>query len=295
MGDLLTTLREAGAESVPACPLCSAAGAIDARWGALLSLREPFGVARCDACRHRWLTPRPSQKGVDLLYSSEFYFEPEDLPEYATFAEQRADHFRDRAKKMVDAKPGLSLLDYGSATGDFVAAAAAVGAQAYGIEVSADARAIAMDRGIRLHAPNEEHLLPKSFDAIHMNHVLEHMPDPVEHLKWCRSRLTPGGLVCIEVPHQFDNDTDRLRRAMGAGGQQDKFDAFSVHHTQFFTPKSLRRAVESTGFQIQKLVTPIAPTNGYASLKRRIIGAALRVANIFHHGGDVIELWAVRQ
>lgn len=295
MNDLLTTLREAGVESVPNCPLCGSLGAHDERWDSLLSLCPPFCVNRCKSCSHRWLASRPNSHGVHLLYSREFYFEPEDLPAYATFAAQRADHFRSRAEKMVAHKQGLSILDFGAATGDFVEAARAVGAIACGVEVSPDAREIARRRGINLSAPDDSHVQSARFDAIHMNHVLEHMPEPIPHLQWCHEHLTLDGRLCIEVPHQFDNDSDRLRRIMRAGGRQTKFDAFSVHHTQFFTPRSLRKAVEMAGFRVERLSTPIAPSFGGISLKRRAVGMALALANRLHHGGDVIELWAVRQ
>lgn len=230
-----------------------------------------------------------------MLYSAEFYFEPEDLPAYATFAAQRADQFRARAEKMVAQKPGLSILDFGAATGDFVEAAGKAGAIACGVEVSSDAREIAWRRGISLLAPDDDYVQSSRFDAIHMNHVLEHMPEPVQHLQWCYEHLAQNGRLCIEVPHQFDNDTDRLRRIMRSGGRQTRFDAFSVHHTQFFTPRSLRKIVEMAGFYVEHLSTRIAPSYRATSLKRRSIGMALALANKLHHGGDVIELWAIRQ
>jgi hypothetical protein len=75
--------------------------------------------------------------------------------------------------------------------------------------------------------------------------------------------------------------------------QVAKFDAFSVHHTYFFSPRNLVRLVEAAGFVMERISTSIAPfpsTN--ESLKRKLFEVVLQFANRYHPGGDIIELWA---
>ena len=42
-----------------------------------------------------------------------------------------------------------------------------------------------------------------SFDAVHLNNVLEHIPDPIELLILARECLEPGGILCVNVPNDF--------------------------------------------------------------------------------------------
>ncbi len=41
------------------------------------------------------------------------------------------------------------------------------------------------------------------FDVVHMNNVLEHIPDPISLVSLARDLLEPGGIVCINVPNDF--------------------------------------------------------------------------------------------
>lgn len=295
MSDLIDLLLAARTEDVPKCAICAAGGVRDERWSRLLCLPSPFGVLRCTRCTLRWLSPRPTAKGYDLLYSDRHYFMASDLPGYAGFAAQRRSLFRSRMRRLKRTGAIQSILDFGAATGEFVAIARDEGIRAEGIEFSRDAREAASAKlGITLFSPAELNKLPEQFDAIHMNHVLEHMPDPAEHLRWCSDRLASGGTIIIEVPNQFDNDADRLRRAVTGGGRQARFDAFSVHHTYFFSPRSLMALVRQAGFDNLHVRTTVTQPSGNLSVKRRLLGAALNVANRLHHGGDAIELWARR-
>lgn len=167
-----------------------------------------------------------------------------------------------------------------------------------GVELSDDARATASGRhGIALLSADAAlQIKEASYDAIHMNHVLEHIPDPLAQLRWCARTLKPGGLLVVEVPQQFDNDLDRARRALGAGGKQPRFDAYSLHHTFFFTPRSLRKVAEKAGFSplsvatFNSAKTPLWPF----SLRNWILRPWLAAADKIHSGGNIVELYATR-
>ena len=142
--------------------------------------------------------------------------------------------------------------------------------------------------------PEEGATLDRQFDAIHMNHVLEHMPDPLEHLQWCLQRLRPGGMLVAEVPRQFENDADRLRRLVGSGGKQHALDAFSLHHTYFFTPGTLRKCSELAGFEVDSLETLITPNPAIRSATRRTVEKILAWSAKRRLGGDVIVIHAIK-
>lgn len=296
-------LRGLPVEEVPNCILCGAAGKADRRWSEYLGLVPPFGALYCATCRLRWLSPRPDAEGYKQLYSDALYFGGKGAaPEgYAELAKGRVGYFRTRIRtvgEIAAAGRPLTILDYGAATGEFVRAARDEGHECTGIELSADARATAkaMNNVSLLSADEAEQVSEMQFDVVHMNHVLEHMPNPLSHLRWCHRILRPGGLLVIEVPQQFDNDLDRLRRWLHVGGRQMRFDAYSLHHTYFFTPHAMALFLPRFGFGTLKLTTfdpnsaPLWPFSAKNVILRTLLGLADRL----HSGGNVIEVFSKR-
>lgn len=296
-------LRELPVEDVPNCILCSAKGRTDLRWNEYLELMPPFDVQFCTACKLRWLSPRPNAEGYSRLYSDALYFGGKGASPagYTRLAEGRIGYFRARiraAAKMAATEPPLAILDYGAATGEFVRAARDEGHECTGIELSADARATAkaVNNVTLLAADEGQQIGDMQFDVIHMNHVLEHMPDPLSHLRWCLRVLRPSGLLVLEVPQQFDNDLDRLRRGLRIGGRQRRFDAYSLHHTYFFSPHAMKLLLNRSGFDTLRMTTfdpnsaPLWPFSGKNLILRTLLGLADRL----HDGGNIIEVFSQR-
>ena len=294
-------LRELPVEEVPNCTLCDAAGKVDLRWNEYLELMPPFGVQFCATCKLRWLSPRPTAEGYERLYSDALYFGGKGASPaaYTKLARERIGYFRARiraAAKMRATGGPMAILDYGAATGEFVRAARDEGHACTGIELSADARATAkaVNDVTLLPAEGVRQICEMQFDVVHMNHVLEHMPNPLSHLRWCHRVLRPNGLLVLEVPQQFDNDLDRLRRLLHAGGQQRRFDAYSLHHTYFFSPHAMKLLLRGSGFEKPKLATfdpnsaPLWPLSGKTVILRTLLGLADRL----HDGGNIIEVFS---
>lgn len=296
-------LRNLPVETVRHCLLCKEVeGQHDDRWCRYLALVEPYDILRCPRCALRWLSPRPDAEGYRTLYSSDMYFGGEGASPagYRDEAKNRVDYWRARvrtASAMLERNgPALAFFDYGAATGEFVRVALEEGHACIGVELSADARAEAKTRnGVSLLAPEQmEEIGDMRFDVIHMNHVLEHMPNPLTHLRWCANRLNAQGLLILEVPQQFDNDLDRLRRWLRAGGKRPRFDAYSLHHTYFFNPDTMTILLRKAGFQIKALATfnrnktPLWPP----AIKNWILRPMLYTADVLHRGGNIIEVYA---
>lgn len=92
------------------------------------------------------------------------------------------------------------LLDIGAGTGDFLVAAQKEGWQATGIEPSAKAKAIALNKGVQF-ADSLSTLESHSFDVITMWHVLEHVPNLDEYLTELKRLIKPSGTIVIAVPN----------------------------------------------------------------------------------------------
>jgi 2-polyprenyl-3-methyl-5-hydroxy-6-metoxy-1,4-benzoquinol methylase len=289
-------------ETVDHCILCRD-GKIrsDPTFSRLLGLVQPYDVKRCVKCGLRWVSPRPTARGYADLYSYEQYFDGPDAVEcYPDLACRRRGYFVSRIKYIESRysyQKSLSILDVGAATGEFVNEALKRGHRADGFEMSAGAREEAYRKySIELAAGGlEEVRNAKAYDVIHMNHVFEHLPDPDGSLRICQRLLRSGGLLVIEVPNQFYNDLDRLKKLFGMKRRRE-FDAYSLHHTYFFTPSTIARLVTKHGFAVKRLRTanpentPLLPFN----LKNLILRYYLWLSDRIHKGGNIIEIIAVK-
>lgn len=293
-------LRSLPTEMHDECLLCTDAPVTDdARAGQLLGLIPPYQVKLCTACGLRWLSPRPTEQGYEHVYAAENYFSGRNAVEsFDDLARIRRPYFRHRVKRieaLSNSQSALRMLDIGAATGEFVYEARQRGHAAEGFEFSADARQQARDKySLELHSGNIETLADNEpYDVVHMNHVFEHVPDPRDTLSVIQRLLKAGGLLVIEVPQQFDNDLDRLKRLLRLN-RKPEFNAYSLHHTWFFTPTTLTQLLNSYGFSVLHAGTanwartPLWPPNPI----HLILGTFLYLSDRIHRGGNVIEVYA---
>jgi SAM-dependent methyltransferase len=74
------------------------------------------------------------------------------------------------------------------------------------------------------------------FDVVHMNEVLEHVPDPRGILELADALLDPGGLVALMVPNDYSPFQQVLREIC-------RFEPWWVappHHVNYFDVDSIR-------------------------------------------------------
>jgi predicted SAM-dependent methyltransferase len=125
---------------------------------------------------------------------------------------------------------------------------ARAGWEVQGIEPDASAAAVARASGVPvLDTPLEEApLSPGSFDAVTLNHVIEHLYDPIDALRIVRDLLQPGGVIWIATPNLESRGHDRY------GPHWIGLDP--PRHLALFTHSSLSHAVESAGFKALRYV-----------------------------------------
>ncbi len=137
---------------------------------------------------------------------------------------------------------GGSLLDVGCGGGSNMVAMQARGWQVTGIDFDEPTVANARSKGLNVYTGDlaSQHFPDASFDAIIMNHVIEHVPDPVNVLRECKRILKPGGTLTAFTPNAGSKGHRRfLRHWRGLEVPR---------HLQIFTPRALALAAESAGF-----------------------------------------------
>jgi 2-polyprenyl-3-methyl-5-hydroxy-6-metoxy-1,4-benzoquinol methylase len=149
-------------------------------------------------------------------------------------------------RRLAEARPcGRRMLEVGVGSGILLQAAQEQGFEVMGCDLS---RAIC-DRierlGIRVYCgPIEELQGEGRFDVVVMNHVLEHVHDPVALLQDVRRLLAPRGLVHICVPNVACWEA-----------QLQGWTSYEPYHLTYFTPATLKHAVASSGLFLEQLFT----------------------------------------
>ena len=146
--------------------------------------------------------------------------------------------------------PGKKLLDLGCGSGEFPLRMRGLGWTVAGAETDPAAAKFAREKyGIDVRAGDvfNAGFAEKSFDAITLSHVIEHVPDPRAAFAKIASLLTPGGLVSVVTPNQHS----LAHRCFGSAWRGLEV----PRHFQVFSSASLGRAAKAAGLRVRELRT----------------------------------------
>lgn len=94
------------------------------------------------------------------------------------------------------------------------------------------------------------------YDVIILGDILEHLPYPDKFLASLKDNLNTEGSIIISLPN-IVNLYPRLKILLGSFDYEDK-GIFDRTHMRFFTRKTFKEMISSTGYDIEKLeYTPI--------------------------------------
>lgn len=285
------------------CALCgSDRSRVVLRQGDLIhaTTSKEFTVVRCEGCGLLYLNPRPAPDEIGRYYPAR-YFVPsqpksrsgverwlknlsaavkrwirEDFYGYPSSAKpavwrglRKLALWPEKARRRLTGREALPwsgegrLLDVGCGPGVNLQTFQEQGWDVHGIDVNESAVAMAREKvGDRVHhgtldtAPFDE----ESFDVVSLNHSLEHMFSPLETLERVRRLLKPGGMVVIEVPNADSWEAQLF------GSSWVPWDV--PRHLYHFGKSTLTRALERSGFHVQKVRTGLGPVFFMASLER---------------------------
>jgi len=255
---------------------------VDSLWGAA----GKWDIMKCtnSTCGLLWIDPMPDFGDMARLYE-QYYTHSENNPQrklksgfyekirrsvltcrfgYTGILQSRIWRFvgrvvgylplvKERIGRTVMWLPGSDcgrLLDIGCGDGKLLGRMRDVGWEVVGIEP--DHRAA--ERARKKHgldvreASVEEAGFPEaSFDVITMQHVLEHLIDPVGTLRECGRILRPGGRLVVLTPNSASSGLKRYG--------PDWRGLEPPRHLHIFGPGNIRRAMQDAGFAVESVET----------------------------------------
>lgn len=261
-----------GGGEEPACPCCGgrrrrllydftrpAAGA-DAR-----SERIPGRIVACLDCGLQYKLIAQDAGPLAAYYADQSVYEFRDdeaeaekeFRQLLTILAQAADG--DAAGGEGGGGGGRKLLDVGCGPGRFLASAKRAGYQPTGVELNAGLAELARrESGAEVLAGAAEDLprlladREKTFDAVTLLDVIEHVPDPVGLLRLAARQLAPDGVLLVYTP----NHSSLIARVAAAahrltGGRVDgpARGIYDCDHIVFFDPATLTDAVRRAGLR----------------------------------------------
>jgi SAM-dependent methyltransferase len=200
----------------------------------------PLTTAICPGCGLVSHHPLPSPEDIQAFYASKYRvaykgaWEPK--PKHTLRAIRGA---VSRAQRLAAHLPAHArVLDVGASSGEFTYAMSRSGFRAVGVEPNQGYAAFAQKTyGVDvLNGPLETAGFGSdAFELIHLNHVFEHLSDPLGALAIFSRWLAPGGLLFLEVPNLL-------------GVRKQAMNTFHYAHIWNFTPQTLLAVTDKGGF-----------------------------------------------
>ena len=212
-----------------------------------------FDIVHCNACTARFTQDVPSIEEIGDYYKSDDYISHTNTSK--GLINQLYQRVRVRTMKqkasIVKKYTGLStgnLLDIGSGVGTFLNTMQDKGWRVSGLEPDADAREVALQE-YGIHA-NPSHLLfsldPKSFNAITMWHVLEHVHALHEYVAHIKTLLAKDGVLFVAVPNYTAKD-EHVYGKYWAGYDVPR-------HLYHFSPDSMNVLMQQHGLEVVQML-----------------------------------------
>jgi len=224
--------------------------------GPLLAEKDGYEVIDCRPCGFIHIDPIPAEEELERIYRDEYFTSEkpafiervrEDEEWWKTVFDERLEFME---KNLFAGS--RRLLDIGCGPGFFLKRATERGWKGLGVEPSKVAARTALSSGVEvIRGFFDAMALEKegrSFHAVHISEVLEHVRDPQKVLSGAFGLLEPGGIACVVVPNDFSPVQEALRERRG---YEDYWVAVP-HHINYFSFDSIKALMERAGFSILK-------------------------------------------
>lgn len=209
-----------------------------------------ISLVDCNICGFTHVFPMPVEVELEKLYKEQFY--TVDKPQYINKMEEESKYwetcvYKQRYEVFETNVDGRYILDIGCSGGWFLKYGKDRGWSVLGIEPAKQAAEYAREiNGISVLQKCWDKVPIKGncYDVVHIAQVLEHVPDPAALIEWSWFLLKPDGLLCVEVPNDFNVLQDLACKSLNV----KEYWVSVPHHLNYFNKGSLNRLLLKTGF-----------------------------------------------
>lgn len=245
---------------------CNTCGADDYQ---IMAYSREWPIGKCGQCGQVYVNPIPVfEAGVEFSsVSKEFqytqFMHGDITPDILRHDEiQLKQHLAEIRRLTDQGWQEVRFLDVGCGSGASVKAATELGWEATGLDIDAELiasghRQLGVD--LRCTALLDARLPDEYFHFVRLRDVIEHLPNPFESLQEIRRILAPGGVLLLATPNE-DGLPTHIRRWLGVR-PTSVATVPPPHHLHGFTPDTIKRIIERTGFTVMevKTTTPVDP------------------------------------
>ncbi|MDD2889870.1 MAG: class I SAM-dependent methyltransferase [bacterium] len=208
---------------------------------------NPSNVVKCKSCGLVSFNPQPSEDDLKNYYN---IFHDESISNIDSNILPRILSRKGQLKEIEQYITNKGkILDIGCANGEFLKAAQEEGWKVKGFETCPETANYAIEKlGLDVVIGSnfvDAGFSANEFDVITMQHVIEHLKNPLSTLKEVHKAIKSNGLLWISTPN-FDSF---MAKAQGIRWEWKAW----PNHLYYFTPNTMRKYLEKTGFEILKL------------------------------------------
>jgi SAM-dependent methyltransferase len=269
------------------CPICKSSNISSYIKGKdrLHAIKGSYDIWKCDDCGLLFINPQPAPKILDKHYPKEYHayaeFSKGGWKErfstylYKLYFSTESKGFTNFLLKILFLplkhllrgtyiKTGSKILDVGCGSGAFLYKMKKCGMDTYGVEPSKDGCKAAQKIGLDVKCGFiENHKFPSNhFDVITLNHVFEHVYDPVATINELKRILKKNGRIIMAFPNS-DSIQFRIFRKYWA--------ALDVpRHLNIYSPKTIRYLARLQKLKLEKIRYISFPFGIQASLSYMI-------------------------
>lgn len=217
-------------------------------------------IIDCDVCGYIHVYPYPSDSELEEFYSNEYYEKArpdylknlkEDYSWWTSIYKNRMELVFKNNPELRE-KDNIEVIDIGSGAGQFIEVAQEYGCNAIGYEPSKIAYEQAKSRNLNtVNKAFDINSISRKVDLIHMNHVLEHLPEAITTVRNINKSLFMNGIFLVSVPNDYNKFQLRISKKQNKKNWWES----PFEHLNYFTFDSLSKIVEENGFEVQQKFT----------------------------------------
>ena len=273
-------------EILKACPLCHSDKikfVLKTKDFTYPKKNEYFTFSQCRDCQAIFQSKRPSVNQIKDYYQEDYQPYKDDYSilvrwfiKLRTLLEIKK---YNRLLKNKDSPGGVKVLEIGCARGKYIKSLRDWGGyQVIGVEIDKKSSEYAQKEHnleVRCGELLSQNFPANNFDIVIMNHVLEHLYNPLETLKEVHRILRPRGLLLVRTP-----DSDVIERKL-FGKYWSPYEA--PRHIILFSKSILRKILSSLDFRFIEVSNEKSPNNIILSIKNYLIDKELskKIINFF--------------